>query len=71
MTVTFPAVGSKGDGTRIQALVLADRCTESSSGTVGGKPEVCFDCRLAKLSAVKRAVLFYRLKLRALFFRII
>ena len=27
-----PAVGSKGDGTRIQAPMLADRSTESSSG---------------------------------------
>ena len=42
MAVTFPAVGSKGDGTRIQALLLADRCVESSSGIAGEKPEILF-----------------------------
>ena len=40
VAVTFPAVGSKGDGTRIQAPLLADRCMESSSGIAGEKPEV-------------------------------
>ena len=37
---TFPAVGSKGDGTRIQAPLLADRSVESSSGIAGQKPEI-------------------------------
>ena len=38
MAVTFPAVGSKDDGTRIQAPLLAGRCTECSSGTAAEKP---------------------------------
>ena len=40
MTVTFPTAGSKGDGTRIQATLLADRCTESSNGIAEEKPEI-------------------------------
>ena len=42
MAVTFPAVGSKGDDTRIQDPLLANMCTESSSGIAGEKPEVFF-----------------------------
>ena len=38
----FPAVDSKGDGTRIHALLLADRCMESCSGIAGDKPELLF-----------------------------
>ena len=37
MAVTFPAVGSKRDGTQIQAPLLADRCMESSCGIAGYK----------------------------------
>ena len=33
-------VGSTGDGARIQAPLLADKRTESSSGIAGEKPEV-------------------------------
>ena len=35
MAVTFPAVGSKGHGTRIQAPLLEERCMENSSGIAG------------------------------------
>ena len=65
MSVTFPAVDSEGDSTHIQPPLLADRCTINSSGIAGGKPEVLL------LSAVKRAGLFYRSKLRTLFVSVI
>ena len=42
MAVTFPAVGSKDDGTHIQEPLMADRCIKSSSGIAGDKPEVLF-----------------------------
>ena len=32
LPVTFPLVGSKGDGTQIQTPMLADMCMKSSSG---------------------------------------
>ena len=35
----FPAVGSKGDGTRIQEPLLADRCMENSGGIAIETPE--------------------------------
>ena len=57
MAVTFTTVGSKGNGTRIQAPLLADRCMESSSGVGGEKPEVF--CKRANIvsSAESRIVL--------------
>ena len=66
--VTFPAVSSRGDSTQIQAPLLSDRCTESSSGIAGEKPGIALSADGRILSAVERAGLFYRLKL---FFRII
>ena len=68
VAVTFPAMGLKGNGIRIQMPLLADRCTESGRTEAGGIA-LSADGRI--LSAVTRAGLFYRLKLRPLFFRII
>ena len=45
MTVTFPAMGLKGDDTRFQAPQVADRCTEGSSGKAGMNP----DCRRSNI----------------------
>ena len=45
MDVKFPAVGSKDDGTRIQAPLPADKCMESSSGIAGE----CAFCRRANI----------------------
>ena len=72
MAVAFPAVGSIADGTRIHAPLLVDRCMESGNGIAGKKAGgIALSADSLIVSAVKRSGLFYMLKLRTLFFRII
>ena len=61
-------MGTIGDETRIQELLLADRCMKSSSGTAIKAGYIAFSADGRILSAVKTAGLFYSLKLRMLFF---
>ena len=49
VVVAFPAVTLKGDGTRIQAPLLADGCMDRSIGIAREKLEIFSFCRPANI----------------------